>query len=73
MKKTTVYLPKDLKAALARVGAERGESEGELIREAVGELVRNAETPRPRLPLFSNGDPTLAERFEEELAGFGER
>lgn len=23
--------------------------------------------PRPRLPLFSGDDPTLAERFEEEL------
>ena len=25
--------------------------------------------PRPRLPLFSGKDPTLAERFEEELYG----
>jgi hypothetical protein len=24
------------------------------------------------LPLFSSGDPTLAERVDEELAGFGE-
>ena len=73
MKKTTVYLPEDLKSALGRVAAERGRSEAELIREAVRELIRNSEPPRPRLPLFSSGDPTLAERVDEELAGFGER
>ena len=72
MKKTTVYLPEDLKSALGRVAAEKGRSEAELIREAIGELVRNAEPPRPRLPLFSSDDPTLARRFEEELRGFGE-
>jgi hypothetical protein len=27
--------------------------------------------PRPRLPLFSGDDPTLARRFDEELYGFG--
>ena len=73
MKKTTVYLPEDLKSALGRVAAERGRSEAELIREAVRELIRNSEPPRPRLPLFSSGDPRLAERVDEELAGFGER
>lgn len=72
MKKTTVYLPDDLKFALARVAAERGRSEAELIREAVRGLIRNSGMPRPRLPLFSSGDPTLAERVDEELRGFGE-
>jgi hypothetical protein len=72
MKKTTVYLPDDLKSALGRVAAERGQSEAELIREAVRDLIQNSEAPRPRLPLFSSGDPTLARRFEEELRGFGE-
>lgn len=72
MKKTTVYLPEDLKTALGRVAAQRGRSEAEIIREAVRELVQSSEPPRPRLPLFSSGDPTLARRFEEELHGFGE-
>ena len=72
MKKTTVYLPDDLKAALERAAAEKGQSEAELIRKAVEELVRGLERPRPRLPLFSSGDPTLARRFDEELRGFGE-
>jgi Arc/MetJ-type ribon-helix-helix transcriptional regulator len=72
MKKTTVYLPEDLKSALGRIAAQRGRSEAELIREAVRDLIRDSEPPRPRLPLFSSDDPTLAERLDEELAGFGE-
>jgi hypothetical protein len=65
MKKTTVYLTEDLKSALGR-------SEAELIREAIRALVRDTVPPRPRLPQFSSGDATLAERVDEELAGFGE-
>jgi hypothetical protein len=74
MKKSTVYLPDDLKSALGRLGlaSRRRRSEAELIREAVGDSIRNSETPRPRLPLFSSDDPTLAKRVDEELRGFGE-
>ena len=72
MKKTTVYLPEDLKSALGRIAKEKGRSEAELIREAIRDLVQDTEPPRPRLPLFASGDPTLARRFEEELRGFGE-
>jgi len=72
VKKTTVYLPEDLKSALGRIAAQSGRSEAELIREAVRDLIRDSEPPRPRLPLFSSDDPTLAERLDEELAGFGE-
>lgn len=72
MKKTTVYLPDDLKAALERVAGAQGRSEADLIRQAVWDLTRSLEPPRPRLPLFASGDPTLAERVDEELArGFG--
>ncbi len=72
MKKTTVYLPEDLKAALERAAGARGCSDADLIRRAVRELTGNLEPPRPRLPLFSSDDPTLARRFDEELRGFGE-
>lgn len=72
MKKTTVYLPDELKAALEWTAAAQGRSEAELIREAVRRLTREQEQPKPRLPLFSSGDPTLAERVDEELReGFG--
>jgi Arc/MetJ-type ribon-helix-helix transcriptional regulator len=73
MRKTTVYLPEDLKLALEETARSRGESVAELIREALRALVATASPPRPRLPLFRGGDPALAERADEALAGFGER
>jgi hypothetical protein len=72
MKKTTVYLPDDLKAALGRMAAAQGRSEAELIGQAVRDLTRNLEPPRSRLPLFHSGDPTLSERVDEALEGFGQ-
>lgn len=72
MRRTTVYLPDELKAALGRAAEANGRSEAELIREGVEQVVSKAEAPRPRLPLFDSGDPTLAERADELLEGFGE-
>ena len=79
MKKTTVYLPDELKADLERAAGDMGRSEAELIRDALRSLLEERRPPRPKVPLFDSGDPTLAERVEEELegrgpsAGFGER
>lgn len=72
MRKTTIYLPDELKEDLAQASRRVGRSEAELIREAVGGLVSRLSEPRPRLPLFASGDPTLSERVDEELAGFGD-
>jgi plasmid stability protein len=73
MKRTTVYLPDDVKAALQRTAAARGTSEAEVIRAALIAATREHAYPAPRVPLFDSGDPTLAERVDEELArGFGE-
>ena len=73
MDKTTVYLPTELKQALRRAARTRGRSEADLIREGVA-LVTARELPRsPRLPLFSSGQPDLAERVDEALRGFGDR
>ena len=72
MRKTTIYLPDELKNDLAQASRRVGRSEAELIREAVGDLVSRLSEPRPRLPLFASGDRTLSERVDEELAGFGE-
>ena len=70
MQKTTVYVPDDLKQALARTAAARGCSEAELIREALRAMT--AAPPRPRLPLFNSRKPRLAENVDQALAGFGE-
>ena len=72
MYKTTVYIPKDVKRALAQVAAARGVSEAELIREALRVLTAEATPPKPRLPLFKSGKPRLAERVDDALKGFGE-
>jgi len=73
MEKTTVYLPADLKRALRRAAARRHTSEADLIREGVALVTQQDEPPEPRLPLFASDDPTLAERVDEALRGFGER
>jgi hypothetical protein len=73
MRKTTVYMPEPLKAQLARAAAESGRSEAELIREGIGLVSARVGGVEPRLPLFASGAPDLAERVDENLAGFGER
>jgi plasmid stability protein len=73
MKRTTIYLPDELKAALERTAARAGTSEAEVVRSAIAVATVDEASPRPRLPLFDSGDATLAERVDEELAaGFGE-
>jgi len=74
MKKTTVYLPDDLKGQLEGVARSEGRSEAEVIRDAIAAAVANQRPPRPRAPLpgVSLGDPSIAERTEELLQGFGE-
>ena len=72
MKRTTVYLPDDLKAALERTAAAEGRSEAEIVRSALTAATAVHAQPKPRLPLFDSGDATLAERVDDELAaGFG--
>jgi predicted transcriptional regulator len=67
-RKTTIYLPDELKAALERTAAPRGQSEAEVIRQAVAAAV---ERPRPTAGLF-DAEP-FADRVDELLAGFGRR
>ncbi|HEY7960993.1 MAG TPA: CopG family transcriptional regulator [Solirubrobacteraceae bacterium] len=73
MKRTTIYLPDDLKSALEQTASAEGRSEAEVVRSALATATALHTYPPPRLPLFDSGDPTLAERVDEELArGFGE-
>ena len=71
MKKTTVYLPADLKRALTRLARARRCSEAELLREAVSRLAGEADAPVPRLPLFRSTGPSIAEDGGSALEGFG--
>lgn len=73
MRKTTVYVPDDLKEALARASEASGRSEAELIRDGIELVVSRTEDPLPRLPLIESDDPGLAGNVDEALAGFGER
>jgi Ribbon-helix-helix protein, copG family len=72
MQKTTVYLPDALKRRLAQAAHRRGQPEAALIRAAIERLLDEEARPRPTVPLFRSGDPTLAERVDEALSGFGE-
>lgn len=74
MKTAVVHLPEELKADLERVAQNEGRTEEDVILEGVRHMVEvHASPPPPRIPLFSSGDPTLAERTDELLEGFGER
>jgi hypothetical protein len=70
--KTTVYLPEELRRALRQAARAQGRSEAALIREGVRLVTSKPRDPMPTVPLFNSGDPTLAERFDELLEGFGE-
>jgi hypothetical protein len=70
MKKTTVYLPEDLKLRVERTARAQNRSEAEVIRAALDEYTAGNGRPRPHAPLFAGTgiDPTIAERDEEILA-----
>jgi hypothetical protein len=67
-RKTTVYFPDELKAAIERAAVRRQLSEAEVIRQAVASALR---APRPT-PGLLEVEP-FAERTDELLAGFGSR
>jgi predicted transcriptional regulator len=67
-RKTTIYLPDDLKSAIEREARRRRCSEAQVIRDAVAQAVGR---PSPRPGLIAG--EAFAERVDEALAGFGER
>ena len=73
MEKTTVYLPAEMKRSIEEIAAERGCSEADVIRDAIAVVVRKRTRPRPRLPLFDSGQPSLARNVDKALRGFGSR
>lgn len=74
VKRTTIYLPEDLKARLTALAQREGVTESEVIRRAIAEAVARSERPKPRAPLVeSTGETTdWASRVDELLDdGFG--
>jgi len=72
MHKTTVYLPDELKVALARTAEETRRSEADLIREDIQFVVSQRDVPPPRTGIFDSAGSSLSERVDELLAGFGQ-
>jgi hypothetical protein len=72
MRRTTIYLPEQLKRGLEQAARSKGSSEATFVREALERAVAEAKPPRPRLPLFSSNEPRLAENVDDALVGFGD-
>lgn len=73
-KKTTIYLPTELKKDIERAAKAEQRSEADVIRDAVAEHLAERYKPQPpRIPLVAHGlgAPDIAERAEELLDGFG--
>ena len=74
MKKTTLYLPDELKKRVESAAEEGDRSEADVIRDAIAAAIPDYRPPAPRLPLpgVKLGDPTIAERAGDLMDGFGE-
>ena len=70
VKRTTVYLPDEMKDAIEREAARRGTTEAAVIRGAVTGLLERSEPPVPQLPVFPEGfGEDIAGRVNQLLAG----
>ncbi len=78
MERVQTRIDWDLLDAVRERAAEEGQGEEELIEEAVDRYLRaphderpekEGRRPWPRYPLYNSGDPTFAERVDEELSG----
>jgi Ribbon-helix-helix protein, copG family len=74
VKKTSLYLDRDLDEALARRAADEGLTKAEFIRRTLAGAVQKPRRPKPSVAVFSSGLGDLAENAETYLAetGFGE-
>jgi len=73
VKRTTIYLPDEMKTAIEREAARSGVTEAEVIRQAVSEHLESSQPPIPNLPVFPEGfGIDIAGRVDELLEGLGE-
>ncbi|MGA8808856.1 MAG: CopG family transcriptional regulator [Thermoanaerobaculia bacterium] len=73
MRKTTIYLPDEMKKRIEKVARTSGKSEADVIRDAIDNATLAAGAPVPRIPLLDAGlgDPTIAENVDALLESFG--
>ncbi|MFZ4486444.1 MAG: CopG family transcriptional regulator [Candidatus Nanopelagicales bacterium] len=70
MKRTTVYLPDELKARLEAEAKRRGTTEAQIVREAVDKETRRL---RPRGGIIlGESEGMTARNLDDYLEGFGE-
>jgi Arc/MetJ-type ribon-helix-helix transcriptional regulator len=73
MKRTTIYLPDEMKADIEREAARRGVTEAEVIRSAVEANLAMRPRRRIQTPAIPEGiDEDIADRVDELLGGLGE-
>jgi len=73
VKRTTIYLPDEMKSAIEREAARLGVTEAEVIRGALSEQLGRGKQRNLNLPLFPEGlGFDLAGRVDEFMEGFGE-
>jgi hypothetical protein len=74
VKKTSIYIERDVDVALSRRAAAEGKTKADLIRAALRQAAGSALRAKPRARGVFDGPADLAERADEHLAesGFGE-
>jgi Arc/MetJ-type ribon-helix-helix transcriptional regulator len=74
MKKTTLYIPDELKAQVESLARSERRSEADVIRDAISTAVASRQPPEPRVPLpgVRLRDASVAERANKLLDSFGE-
>ena len=72
MRKTTIYLRDEAKQALEEIARRENAKEAELIREAIDRFIADKRRPKPTIPLFKSGLPSIAHDPRSALDGLGE-
>jgi Ribbon-helix-helix protein, copG family len=74
MKKTTLYLDEETDLSLKQLARAKGQSQAEVIREALTAYAAGAERPRPQgVGAYRSGRADVSERAEELLRAAARR
>lgn len=73
MKKTSLYLDRDLDEALARRAADEGLTKAELVRRLLAGAIQRPPRPKPSVGVFASTDGGSVRRdLDRWMQGFGE-